>query len=288
MGRAGTDSSASAEIRSEAAKNQSGRIQQPFVIGVVFARTRGWQSCCHERIRHGRCPRSLGCGLDFLFAVSHQHNGSGVCLSARLAGSSACNDAAFVFRRASGFDWCDVFSTGQAHRPQCTAAVGLAGLLDGVVAVSSNPDLCSGPGRVVPCWGDERRRAFLLEHQMVMAKTEAELIRAAAVCQPGSRGVRFTWKSTPIDAPVVERASAAVALGTVQLPPSGLPVVLMADRQTVGGYPVLGSVSQVDAAWLGRSHLGSSIEFVQTSMEASQARYLKLLRALHRQRLALR
>ena len=105
---------------------------------------------------------------------------------------------------------------------------------------------------------------------------------------PQSNRMGYRLEGQSVDAPVVERASAAVAMGTVQLPPSGLPVVLMADRQTVGGYPVLGCLSLVDTAWLGRSHLGSSIEFVQTSMQASQARYLKLLRALHRQRLALR
>ncbi|HEY4303497.1 MAG TPA: biotin-dependent carboxyltransferase family protein, partial [Gemmatimonadaceae bacterium] len=43
-----------------------------------------------------------------------------------------------------------------------------------------------------------------------------------------------------------EMMSEAVAFGTVQLPPGGAPIVLMADRQTTGGYPRIGEVASVD------------------------------------------
>ena len=34
--------------------------------------------------------------------------------------------------------------------------------------------------------------------------------------------------------------------GTVQLPPDGRPIVLLADAQTIGGYPVVGQVIETD------------------------------------------
>ena len=37
--------------------------------------------------------------------------------------------------------------------------------------------------------------------------------------------------------------SRAVVPGTVQLPPDGQPILLLADSQTIGGYPVLGHVA---------------------------------------------
>ncbi len=40
--------------------------------------------------------------------------------------------------------------------------------------------------------------------------------------------------------------SEGVAFGTVQLPPGGAPIVLMADGQTTGGYPRIGEVASVD------------------------------------------
>jgi antagonist of KipI len=43
-----------------------------------------------------------------------------------------------------------------------------------------------------------------------------------------------------------EMLSAPVATGTLQLPPAGGPILLLADRQTTGGYPRLGELATVD------------------------------------------
>ena len=41
-----------------------------------------------------------------------------------------------------------------------------------------------------------------------------------------------------------ERLSAGVTFGTIQLPPDGQPIILGPERQTTGGYPVLGTVAR--------------------------------------------
>ncbi len=43
-----------------------------------------------------------------------------------------------------------------------------------------------------------------------------------------------------------EMLSAGTMLGAIQIPPDGQPIVLMADRQTAGGYPVIATVVQDD------------------------------------------
>src|SRR6185295_15142178 len=43
-----------------------------------------------------------------------------------------------------------------------------------------------------------------------------------------------------------EMASEAVAFGSIQVPPDGQPIVLMAERQTLGGYPKIADVVSVD------------------------------------------
>ena len=55
--------------------------------------------------------------------------------------------------------------------------------------------------------------------------------------------------------------SAATPPGTIQVPPSGQPIVLMADRQTTGGYAVLGTVITADLGVAGQLVPGDWIAF---------------------------
>ncbi|QEL55897.1 5-oxoprolinase subunit C family protein [Chromobacterium paludis] len=55
--------------------------------------------------------------------------------------------------------------------------------------------------------------------------------------------------------------------GLIQLPPDGQPIVLMADAQATGGYPRLGMVAAADLWQLGQARLGSSLHFVESSLE---------------------
>lgn len=58
-----------------------------------------------------------------------------------------------------------------------------------------------------------------------------------------------------------DRLSEPVAFGTVQLPPGGHPIVLMADRQTTGGYPRIGEIATVDLPLLAQLKPGDSLRF---------------------------
>ena len=55
--------------------------------------------------------------------------------------------------------------------------------------------------------------------------------------------------------------SAGVALGCVQLPPNGEPIILLKDRQTMGGYPVLGCISQTSTFRLAQCRPGQAVKF---------------------------
>ena len=58
-----------------------------------------------------------------------------------------------------------------------------------------------------------------------------------------------------------EEISAPVAPGIVQLPPDGKPIVLLADAQTVGGYPRLGHVITADLPRLAHLCPGEIVRF---------------------------
>jgi antagonist of KipI len=58
-----------------------------------------------------------------------------------------------------------------------------------------------------------------------------------------------------------EQVSAPVAPGTIQLPPDGCPIVLLADAQTIGGYPRLGFVLAADLPRLAQARPGEALRF---------------------------
>ncbi|MDO5639260.1 MAG: biotin-dependent carboxyltransferase family protein [Neisseria sp.] len=69
----------------------------------------------------------------------------------------------------------------------------------------------------------------------------------------------------------LEMLSHAVAFGTVQVPPSGDPIVLMADSQTTGGYPKIAAVAAADLGRLAQIRFGGKIYFQTASVaEAAQ------------------
>jgi KipI family sensor histidine kinase inhibitor len=67
-----------------------------------------------------------------------------------------------------------------------------------------------------------------------------------------------------------EMISQPVACGSVQVPPDGQPIVLLAGRQTIGGYPQIGHVISVDLPKLARAWPGTSIRFREVTWEEAQ------------------
>ncbi len=70
----------------------------------------------------------------------------------------------------------------------------------------------------------------------------------------------------------VELVSSAVVCGTIQLPPDGRPVVLLADAQTVGGYPRVAHIITADMPDFVQRRPGQSVRFQPTTiLEAERA-----------------
>ena len=61
--------------------------------------------------------------------------------------------------------------------------------------------------------------------------------------------------------------SEGICHGAVQIPADGQPIVLLNDRQTIGGYPKIGAVSSIDTAKLGQLNQGGKVRFEPISME---------------------
>ena len=67
-----------------------------------------------------------------------------------------------------------------------------------------------------------------------------------------------------------ELLSEAVAFGTVQVPAEGKPIVLLADRQTTGGYPKIAQIATIDLPLIAQSKPGDAIRFTEISREEAE------------------
>lgn len=112
------------------------------------------------------------------------------------------------------------------------------------------------------------------------ASPTVRVVRGAQAGEFGDAWLGAEWKVTPqadrmgmrlAGAALVrtggrELLSAAVAPGTVQVPPDGQPIVLMADAQTIGGYPQLAHVISVDLPLLAQVRPGDRVRFQEVTL----------------------
>lgn len=86
-------------------------------------------------------------------------------------------------------------------------------------------------------------------------------------------GYRLAGPPLRLAAPC-ELVSEAVATGTIQVPPDGRPIILMADRPTTGGYPRIAHVAGVDWPQVAQKKPGDPIRFREISLLEAQRLYL--------------
>lgn len=77
----------------------------------------------------------------------------------------------------------------------------------------------------------------------------------------------YRLSGAKVDSPKGARYSEGIALGAIQIPADGQPIVLLNDRQTIGGYPKLGAVTQLDCARLLQKRPGDDVFFEAISLE---------------------
>ena len=69
--------------------------------------------------------------------------------------------------------------------------------------------------------------------------------------------------------------SEAVTNGSIQVPPDGNPIILLADSQTTGGYPKIAQVITADIAAIAQVKPGESIQFSRVSLREAEQLYLQ-------------
>ena len=66
-----------------------------------------------------------------------------------------------------------------------------------------------------------------------------------------------------------------ISFGSIQVPPNGQPIIMLADRQSTGGYTKIGSVISVDLPKLVQSMAGYKVRFIEVGIELAQELYVR-------------
>ena len=138
----------------------------------------------------------------------------------------------------------DVLKIGEASSlsayTECYSAV------DGLEA---SPILRVIPGPEAEWFDCGGLNIFLTEAFAVSSKSDRAGIRL--------EGVPLSFRS------VEQMVSSGIAMGTIQVPPSGQPIIMMADHPTTGGYPRIGNVVEADLPILAQLRPGDPVRFVE-------------------------
>ena len=78
----------------------------------------------------------------------------------------------------------------------------------------------------------------------------------------------------------VDLISEAVAPGTIQVPPSGKPILLLGDCQTIGGYPKIAHVITVDLGIASQLRAGDRVRFLEVPLADAHRLFLEREREL--------
>jgi biotin-dependent carboxylase-like uncharacterized protein len=119
--------------------------------------------------------------------------------------------------------------------------------------------------------GGARLRAIRGPHDEMFTRAAIESLFAARfTVTPNSNRMGYRLDGPPLShAGAADILSDATPIGSIQVPRSGQPILLMADRQTTGGYPKIATVITADLPLAGQLAPGDWVEFVACSREAA-------------------
>ena len=100
------------------------------------------------------------------------------------------------------------------------------------------------------------------------------------------QGLRLAGASLQI-ADARERISEPVFPGTLQLPPDGQPILLLADAQTHGGYPRIGHAIRADWPRLAQLRPGDSLRFIRCNAQQAQQKLIEQRQRIARMAIAI-
>lgn len=83
-------------------------------------------------------------------------------------------------------------------------------------------------------------------------------------------------KGEKIEAKKSDIISEGIAFGSIQIPKDGEPIILLKERQTIGGYPKFGVVIAIDCFKLAQMATNGKVKFEKIELKEAQKKLKKL------------
>jgi antagonist of KipI len=131
---------------------------------------------------------------------------------------------------------------------------------------------CQLPEDLTPRYGGELRIRVVLGPQDDRFPADAVATFLGSAYTVSNRNDRMAYQ---LDGPTIRHArgadivSDAMIPGSVQVPGRGLPIVMMADCPTVGGYTKIATAISADLPRLAQARAGDTVRFEQCTLEAA-------------------
>jgi 5-oxoprolinase (ATP-hydrolysing) subunit C len=103
--------------------------------------------------------------------------------------------------------------------------------------------------------------------------TDSSFFAQTYEVSPASNRMGLRLKGAPLTRKPGELVSEAVAPGAVQITNDGLPVVLGADGQTIGGYPKVAHVIRADLDLLAQLRPGDQVRFIRVTADQAEGAF---------------
>lgn len=142
-----------------------------------------------------------------------------------------------------------------------------------------NSPLFTVPKTFIPDYSEHIQISVLPSYQFPTfssAEIERFFSRPFVISQQTDRmGMRLSGEKIATQSTGI--ISEGIALGAIQVPPDGQPIILLNDRQTLGGYPKLGCVSKIDLSRLAQAKPGTVIHFKKSTFAESTQKWLTFI-----------
>ena len=204
-------------------------------------------------------------------------------LDDRFAVKAGARGAWFYLSPAGGFDVAPVMGSLST-----SLRSGIGGLNGRALAAGDRLALRGGPA--LPELGFEERAPARTGRLRVLLGPQDDYFSPAGIRTFFAGSYKLSARSDRmgyrLEGPAVEHAkgfnivSDGIALGAIQIPGDGRPIVLMADRQSTGGYPKLGYVIRTDIARLAQCRAGDAVQFESVALETARAELFAALRTV--------
>ncbi|MFT5930009.1 MAG: biotin-dependent carboxylase-like uncharacterized protein [Oceanospirillaceae bacterium] len=99
------------------------------------------------------------------------------------------------------------------------------------------------------------------QHHLFDLATKARFFHGQYTVTDRSDRMGMRLEGPAVPCPSKQMLSEGICLGAVQVPADGQPIVLLNDRQTIGGYPKIGAVIARDTARLAQLRPGDTLRF---------------------------